>query len=239
MIDSQKTGDFIKEARKAKGLSQNELADMLNISRVAVSKWENGHNMPDISTMELLGEILDVDVEELIKGEYIERSQPEVKKNYVPVVIVTLVVACLIGLLNIRSYIAWDEYNMGLYTEVVYSVDDLEEKAGLMFSFVHDGEQYLINNMDSRTVTVRDDKGNTCLVVVVSCYNRGWEKLFKPVPVGVQTVVSYYRYEELNCDLYGVAYYRGNLNKFAEEMTLEEFNSVINGKEGSYCRFFK
>ena len=55
-----KFGDRLKNARKLKGLTQKELADMINAKHNSVSNWENNHNKPDPDTIELLCGVLDV-----------------------------------------------------------------------------------------------------------------------------------------------------------------------------------
>ncbi len=66
------TGKFIAECRKARGLTQANLAEKLNISDRAVSKWETGKSMPDSSIMLELCQILGISVNELLRGERIE-----------------------------------------------------------------------------------------------------------------------------------------------------------------------
>lgn len=68
-MDCIKTGNLIKERRTEKGLTQKELAEKLNVSTAAVSKWENGKGFPDISILESLSNELDISITELIKGE--------------------------------------------------------------------------------------------------------------------------------------------------------------------------
>ena len=67
-----KIGKFIKERRKIKKLTQNDLAIKLNITDRAVSKWERGISMPDSSLMLDLCAILEINVNELLSGEIIE-----------------------------------------------------------------------------------------------------------------------------------------------------------------------
>ena len=63
-IDKKTFGIFLAEQRKAKGFTQRELAEKLFISDKAVSKWERGLSMPDISLLVPLAELLDVSVTE-------------------------------------------------------------------------------------------------------------------------------------------------------------------------------
>ena len=67
-MESQKMGNFILECRKARHMTQKELAEKLNITDKAVSKWERGISCPDISTLPALAALFDVSVGELING---------------------------------------------------------------------------------------------------------------------------------------------------------------------------
>ena len=70
-----RTGQFISERRKAIGLTQKELAERLGVTNKAVSKWETGGGMPDVSMLRKLSEILEVSVDELLAGEYAEERK--------------------------------------------------------------------------------------------------------------------------------------------------------------------
>ena len=71
-MDQTKIGKFIAEKRKDAGLTQSELAERIGITNRAVSKWECGISMPDSSIMLELCEILNISVNELLKGEDID-----------------------------------------------------------------------------------------------------------------------------------------------------------------------
>jgi len=68
-MDLKNTGMLISSARKAKGLTQKELAGRLQVSDRAVSKWERGAGFPDVSILTLLADELGVTVTELLQGE--------------------------------------------------------------------------------------------------------------------------------------------------------------------------
>ena len=70
-MDQLKIGKFIAECRKMEGLTQMQLAEKLNITDRAVSKWETGKAMPDSSIMLELCDILKINVNELLSGERI------------------------------------------------------------------------------------------------------------------------------------------------------------------------
>ena len=67
-LDTAKIGNFIKELRKEKGLTQKELAEKLHITDRAVSKWERGLSAPDLTMLEPLSKIFDVTIGEIIAG---------------------------------------------------------------------------------------------------------------------------------------------------------------------------
>lgn len=70
-MDQIKIGRFIAECRKKNGLTQMQLAEKLNITDRAVSKWENGKSMPDSSIMLDLCHILQISVNDLLCGEVV------------------------------------------------------------------------------------------------------------------------------------------------------------------------
>lgn len=79
-MEQIKLGKFIAERRKAKNLTQEDIADKLGITSQSVSKWERGVNSPDISFLCDLGEILEVSIEELLQGEILT-SEEKSKSN--------------------------------------------------------------------------------------------------------------------------------------------------------------
>jgi len=90
-MNQQKTGDFIKKLRKEMGITQQELANKLNITDRAISKWENGRCMPDISFLIPLSNILKVEISELIKGEKISDEDLEKMNDVIEEVVNTAV----------------------------------------------------------------------------------------------------------------------------------------------------
>ena len=65
------TGKIIKELREKEKLTQQELANKIGVSDKAISKWETGKGLPDITLIEPLSKALKVSVIELMNGEYI------------------------------------------------------------------------------------------------------------------------------------------------------------------------
>lgn len=71
-VDKVRFGEFLVNQRKEKGYTQKELADMLFVSDKAVSKWERGLSLPDISLLIPMSEILDITVTELLEGKKVD-----------------------------------------------------------------------------------------------------------------------------------------------------------------------
>ncbi len=72
-------GETIASLRKKKGMTQNELAEKMNVTDKAVSKWERDLSCPDINTISKLADILDVSVEELLKVKKQDYSNNKIK----------------------------------------------------------------------------------------------------------------------------------------------------------------
>ena len=73
-MNSEKIGKFILSLRNDKNLTQEELAELIPIGRGAVSKWERGVNIPDISSLMRLSEIFEVSVNEILSGEKLNKE---------------------------------------------------------------------------------------------------------------------------------------------------------------------
>ena len=74
MINQEKTGSFIVKMRKAKGLTQKQLADLIGVSDKAVSRWETGRGLPETSIMPELCNALDININELLSGERLSQE---------------------------------------------------------------------------------------------------------------------------------------------------------------------
>jgi DNA-binding XRE family transcriptional regulator len=74
-MDCIKIGELIRTLRKEQALTQSQLADRLNVSDKAISKWERGLGCPDISLIADLSSILGVDIGLLLKGDLPESEQ--------------------------------------------------------------------------------------------------------------------------------------------------------------------
>ena len=76
-MEQIKIGNFISLCRKDKKLTQEKLAEKLNVSVNAVSKWERGLNLPDYSNLQTLCEILEISLNEFFAGEHLKENEVE------------------------------------------------------------------------------------------------------------------------------------------------------------------
>jgi len=90
-MDQEKIGRYIREIRKKNNLTQNDLAEKLGVTYQAVSKWENGKNIPDISLLKEMSKIFNIDIDELLEGEKKDNIKINNKKKIIYIIITLLV----------------------------------------------------------------------------------------------------------------------------------------------------
>ena len=74
-MNQEKIGKFILKLRKEKNMTQKELANKIGVTDRAISKWENGRGLPDLSLMKPLCDELEISINELISGERIDKIE--------------------------------------------------------------------------------------------------------------------------------------------------------------------
>ena len=94
-MNQEKIGKFIKEIRTKNNLTQKDLAKKLGVTYQAVSKWENGKNVPDISILKEMSKMFNVDIDEILDGE----KKNKKKDLYGLVVIILLIILLFVGYL--------------------------------------------------------------------------------------------------------------------------------------------
>lgn len=82
-MDLTKIGACLRDLRKEKGLTQEQLAEQFNISQRTVSRWETGSNMPDLDVLLQLADFYRVDIRTLLNGEKQRRTMSEETKEIV------------------------------------------------------------------------------------------------------------------------------------------------------------
>ena len=99
-------GETIANLRKQKGMTQSELAEKMNVTDKAVSKWERDLSCPDINTISKLADVLDVSVEELLKNKKQDYSNNKIQ-DLINLILKAVAIAMGIGVvvLNILDKI--------------------------------------------------------------------------------------------------------------------------------------
>lgn len=67
-MNQQRTGEFLKQLRREKGLTQEQLAEQFSVSSRTISRWETGSNMPDLDLLIELADFYKIDIREIIDG---------------------------------------------------------------------------------------------------------------------------------------------------------------------------
>lgn len=123
-MNNSDIGKFICELRKEKGLTQKELAERLNVTDKAVSKWETGRSAPDISLLTALSETLGVTVVEILNGKKIEKEKlsavsdevivktiKKEKHKHKRLLTISAIVMVFIALASVLSYPVYQVFN--------------------------------------------------------------------------------------------------------------------------------
>ncbi|RKI75733.1 ATP-binding cassette domain-containing protein [bacterium 1xD42-87] len=117
MMNQIKIGAFISERRKAKGWTQSQLAEKLEITDKAVSKWETGRSMPDLSLFLPLCTLLEVTLNELFAGECIAEEKLKEKADEVLMDVIT----------NWLGHDKWETKESGTVLQNVLEVENVSK----------------------------------------------------------------------------------------------------------------
>ena len=167
MMDLEKIGNFIAMLRKEKGLTQEKLGEALGVSSKTISKWERGVNAPDISLLNSLSSILEVDVEELLNGE--KKEKKNVRKKRKKLIFKIVMGFFILVLLSFPILFTIFNYN----TVQIYCIESKTDQY-LVDGFAMFNQArnlILIHNIDlvdSGVGTVEEDKIKTLQVSFVS-----------------------------------------------------------------------
>lgn len=114
MQQQEKIAEFLQTLRKAKGYTQQDVADYLGVSNKTVSKWETGQVLPDILTIKALAELYDISVDELLEGQKAKKDRPiktEARDN--------LIINNLNKKINIFFLVSLIPFSIGLVISII------------------------------------------------------------------------------------------------------------------------
>lgn len=133
-MDTKKIGKFIAKLRNEKSMTQEQLGEVLYVTREAVSKWERGINTPEVQTLILMGEYFNVSVNELLAGERVNKENKDAidnialsiltftksKINRIKILAVTIIIILIILFFifyfiynynSLRVYLVWTDHS--------------------------------------------------------------------------------------------------------------------------------
>ena len=172
-MDQIKIGKFIVSLRKSKNLTQQELADVLGVTDRAISNWENGRRLPDISLLCPLSKALGVTINELISGEKIPEDKrmmtmetnliqslettKRIKRNSLKMIGVFGIIILLLLVILLAHYkSAYPKIN--LYDIEAYH-NDSEEKDELLKNFQYQDRSFIYYGIEKIMLC---DHSNKC-----------------------------------------------------------------------------
>ena len=215
-VGNNKTGLLIKEQRIKMGLSQSMLAEKMHVSREAVSKWENGHNLPDASIMLQLAEVLDVTVDDLLVGEKKENrpvNEALKRKNKLTWILIPVIVLAVMCSLVFRTYYLSSNNSLNIEQEAVYSPES-EQEIGRIYYFEYDHKLLKWYEMESVEMEIDGHK-----VLLFSLK-------YKPFTANQKSdfeVLSYVKYSQSK-PFDAVIYYPGNISRLK---TITDYSRLI------------
>ncbi len=102
-MEQEKVANFIKQLRKDNNLTQKEFADFFGVTYQAVSKWENGKNIPDIAILKEICHKFNVDINELLNG----KAKPKDKQNkkvIISLIFILIIIILVIAYLFLHNH---------------------------------------------------------------------------------------------------------------------------------------
>lgn len=104
----------LKEARKNAGMTQEQVAEKIMVSRVMISHWENGKSLPDISSLISLSDLYNISLDELVKGD--SKMTEKVKKDSrnsqtnTRLILTTGILVAVVGIIYASSLVVGGEF---------------------------------------------------------------------------------------------------------------------------------
>lgn len=98
-MEPEKVGKFIKKLRKDNDLTQQKLADKYGVTYQAVSKWENGINLPDVALIRQMSKDFNISIENILDGKVTNKKN---NKNIIIIILITLIIL-IIGVILLKK----------------------------------------------------------------------------------------------------------------------------------------
>lgn len=101
-MDQEKIAKLIKKIRKDNNLTQKDLAQKYNVTYQAVSKWENGINLPDTSLLRQISKDFNISIDDILEGEYSQKKK-KIKIIYLTILIIIVLILITLGTIHITK----------------------------------------------------------------------------------------------------------------------------------------
>lgn len=170
-MDQEKISKFIKKLRKENNLTQKQLADKYEVTYQAVSKWENGINLPDVILLKQMSKDFNISLDEIFDGEY-NKSKKGNKKLYIAIIIILILILAIISIIlinaknnynyefktinsscsefKIKGSMAYNNSKSSIYiSDISYCGSDYKEKYRNMKCILYEKEKTIIKKVSS------------------------------------------------------------------------------------------
>lgn len=175
-MDQEKIGKFIRDLRKKNNLTQAEFAEKYGVTYQAVSKWENGKNLPDMALIKQISKDFNIDIEDILNGQHIKKkNQTNNNKKIMTLLIGIIIVFILIIIFLIKCNPGDFEFktlssncnNFNILGSISYN----EKKSSIYISNIeycggNDNEEY-----KSIECTLYESHGNTDIKISSANYS--------------------------------------------------------------------
>ena len=200
-MNQEKIGKFIKKIRTDNGLTQKDFADKLGVTYQAVSKWENGKNIPDIMILKQISKEFNVNIDDLLEG---RSSKKGFNYKAFFVVLGIFILFCVIHFVFFHN----DDFN---FKTLSSSCDNFNISGSI--SYNKDKSSIYISNIDYCggndvtkykliTCDLYERYGNVTVKVKECDYDRNYNVTLEEFLKGVSFVASDYRNVCKDLDMY-------------------------------------
>lgn len=173
-MDLEKIGNFIAKCRKEKNLTQNQLAEKLCVTDKAVSKWECGKGLPDISIMMDLCNLLGINIIDLLTGEktntkyYIHKTEGSMVKK-----------------MTIEKSLKGIQNTDDLSNSLISEIQDVNgKKYNAVFKVIVDGFDILETEEYTKVTMEISDETGEMTAILINTKNEAIKKMIKELKIG-------------------------------------------------------
>lgn len=221
-MDKNRFGNFIYNLRKERKLTQKELAEILNVTDKAVSRWETGKSYPDIETLVCISEEFNVSMDEMLKGneDMVRKITKEQKHGKVHIFLMLIIMLCIIFVYLVLSGTFYvhssyrDVLSISKYNEIaegddwqIYMPEEYDDKSPY---FKYIGDEFPKSNIHVKAVFYLEEDSivrNEWYPSADRQFFFGEQRFYFPEDYnGIQKVVCKIIWNEYNSSQHNAAY---------------------------------